>query len=186
MPSTPPLLVVRNTLGRLVGAATAYTPAQRATARAIFDFWSVLPACGPLVGAMVCANTDGETSFLLDARGDAKMAGGMCQWHGDRRALIKTRTGVDVWVQTDPLSQCHAMLAETSERWSAYRHVLPCLQAAVAAPGPSQPPVLVADQLRAGVAVLVNQLEQSGSRARDVDRRTAMAVYWYGQFAEAA
>lgn len=82
------------------------------------------------------------------------------------RDLILHHTGIDVWTAS-AANQCRAMIAEISEPWSAYRHVLPKLEAMEAT-----------GSLQGAITVLVHDYEQSGSQARDIARRTALANYW--------
>lgn len=157
---------IRNQVGRTFGLAAAYTSAQRATAKAMWDVFKAAgyddDSCAALLG-----NSDGECSFLIMARGDRGEAGGACQWHQNRRDLILKNTGIDVW-SASATDQARALVAEITQKWSWYWHVDKALRAA--------------PTIRAKIMVLVSQLEQSASQARDIDRRTPMAVYWRTQY----
>lgn len=158
---------IRNQVGRTFGLAAAYTPAQRATAKAMWDVFKAAgyndDTCAALLGCI-----DGETSLLLAGRGDHDQAGGCCQWHVERKNMILAGTKIDVWRDLDPVAQARAVIAEMTQKWSWYHHVDKVLRAA--------------PTIRAKIMVLVSQLEQSGSQQRDIDRRTPMAIYWRTQF----
>lgn len=164
---------VRNTLGRKFGTTWAYTPAQIATAKAM---WTVLRTrYDEPTSAAVLGCVDGECSFLLMARGDHDLAGGAFQWHADRRTAIKLHTmpAIDVW-SAGASDQARAFMTEISTPWpgNAYCHVEAALTAAAG--------------LEAKMTVLVSKFERSGSQARDIARRTLMAAHWLTVFGTAA
>ena len=162
-------LAARNQVGRAFGASAAYSPKQRWTARAM---WGVYRTRYDALTAAACLGCcDGETSFLVLARGDHGEACGAYQWHRPRRDLILAHAGIDVWAAPAG-DQARAFMAEISESWSAYRHVEATMTAA--------------PTLEAKMRVLVSRFEQSGSQDRDVARRTPMAEFWLGQFKKAA
>lgn len=161
----PITTIWRNQIGRMVGSPGAYTDAQLKTASAIRAIYAMAlytdDDCAALLG-----NADGECSFIIAARGDRGEAGGISQWHGARQGLIKKNTGIDVWTASAE-DQARAVVAEVTQKWSWYHHVDIALRRA--------------SGLEAKVAVLVHLYEQSGSPARDIDRRTSMAAYWASQ-----
>lgn len=71
-----------------------YTDAQVAVAQAIYDGLSSYPE---IVRIAAVANGDREVSLIPTLRGDSDSAGGLWQWHSDRRTLILQKTGADVW-----------------------------------------------------------------------------------------
>ena len=165
-------LAARNTVGRSLRlGGIAYSAAQRWTAAAL---WAQLKVHGydDACCAAVLGCIDGETSFILSARGDkvngVPTAGGACQWHQPRRTAIYQHTDIDVW-DAPAAKQIDALVAEMTQPWSGYRHVDAALRTAVG--------------LQAKITVLVTKLEQSGSQARDIARRTPMAQHWFDQFA---
>ena len=162
---------VRNQVGRILGAPAkvAYVPKQRWAAAAMY---AVLRTRYDATTSAVCLGCcDGETSFLVLARGDHGEACGAYQWHLTRRNIILAHTGIDVWAAPAG-DQARAFMAEISEPWSAYRHVEAAL---IAAP-----------TVEAKMRVLVAKFESSAQQERDIARRTPMAVYWLSQFGKAA
>jgi hypothetical protein len=139
-----------------------YTPAQVSNAKDGWVFWRGKGGpkwvCGSCVG-----NNDGEDSFNDKARGDHDQAGGMSQWHKTRHDIIEAHTGIDVWTASSA-QQREAMFAEMTQPWSAYKHIWAEL--------------LATKTVEEAITILVEKYEQSGSQARDIARRTALANYW--------
>lgn len=77
----------------LVGGVP-YTDAQVSVAKAIYDGLASYPE---IIRIAAVANGDREVSLIPTLRGDQDTAGGLWQWHGDRRSLILQKTGADVW-----------------------------------------------------------------------------------------
>ena len=109
---------VRNQVGRILGAPAkvAYVPKQRWAAAAMY---AVLRTRYDATTSAVCLGCcDGETSFLVLARGDHGEACGAYQWHLTRRNIILAHTGIDVWAAPAD-DQARAFMAEISEPWNA-------------------------------------------------------------------
>lgn len=135
-------------------------------ARESFDFWSPLVRL-PVHAFAFLGNEDGETSFRPHVIGDHGEAFGPFQWHATRADAIKAGCGIDV--RTAPhLDQLKAAHFEMTAGW--YRRVWPTLMAT--------------ETVENAVRVLVHEYEQSGSQARDIVRRVALAQGWQRAFGD--
>jgi hypothetical protein len=106
-------------------------------------------------------NEDGETSFRIGVIGDHGEAFDPAQHHQARIDAIRKGTGIDM--KTAPHSeQIRGILWEMQK--GGYRHVWPSLT--------------IAPTLKRQDNVLVRKFEQSGNQLRDINRRTALALYW--------
>ena len=88
----------------------AADPDQKAAARESYSFWKGKGFSDAGASAMV-ANEKQESSFNPTAVGDHGTAGGIEQWHKDRRDAILGKTGIDVW-GADHLHQLEAAYRE--------------------------------------------------------------------------
>ena len=129
-------------------------------ARESFNFWSPLVRL-PIHAHALLGNEDGETSFRPSVVGDHGEAFGPFQWHEARIEMIRAGCGIDVR-SASHLDQLRAAHWEMTE--GAYRRVWPALMATTT--------------LWSAVTVLVQKLEQSGSQARDIQRRVGFAEKW--------
>jgi hypothetical protein len=84
--------------GAAIPAARAPTSKEKqANARESYDFWRGQGLTHAQAVGMV-GNEQGEGGLAsVPAHGDAGAAGGIFQWHGDRRNAILQATGIDVW-----------------------------------------------------------------------------------------
>ena len=72
-----------------------YSDAQIANAKQIFEAFST--NYDEVMGVSAVANGDRECSLNPILRGDLDTAGGLWQWHKDRRDAILAAMGKDVW-----------------------------------------------------------------------------------------
>lgn len=84
--------------------------AQLAAARIIITRLTKELAFIPAIGAL--ANAQHESSLKLNAVGDNGEAFALWQWHGDRCAVIRQATGIDLTKGPDPATQCQALVWE--------------------------------------------------------------------------
>lgn len=84
----------------------AYTDDQAAVAQQVYEcclqwarqtFGTLNQGAVTIFAIAAVANADRETSLNPKARGDNDTAGGLWQWHAERRNRIKSATGCDVW-----------------------------------------------------------------------------------------
>jgi hypothetical protein len=106
-------------------------------------------------------NEDGETSFRIGVIGDHGEAFDPAQHHQARIDAIRKGTGIDM-KNAPHGEQIRGIIWEMQK--GGYRHVWPALMAA--------------PTLRDKITVLVQKFEQSGNQLRDINRRTALALYW--------
>jgi hypothetical protein len=125
-----------------------------------WGFWRPLVRL-PLHAWALLGSEEGETSMRPHVVGDHGEAFGIAQWHGARADAILKGCGIDVRTAShaDQLRAQHWEMTEGS-----YRRVWPALMAA--------------ETLWSAVTVLVAKYEQSGSQARDIQRRVGLAEGW--------
>lgn len=147
----------------------ATTDQIMATARESLEFWRPLVRLPDIHPWALLGSEDGETSFLPHAIGDHGEAYGISQWHAQRADVLALPPpkgcGIDVRIASH-LDQLRAMHFEMTSV-DGYRHVWDHLMAA--------------ETIQDAVTVLVREYEHSAQQARDITRRTGLAMVWMGQ-----
>lgn len=160
-----------------------YTDKQLSVAKESWDFWKSV-GCDDIHAAAWLGNEDGETSFNYRAVGDHGEAHGPAQMHSPRSNYIKANMPEHINILTashlDQLKAIHWESTLSTGNKSMYRKVWAVFMAAntIESDRTKTPPIIGATE------VLIHNYEQSGSQARDIERRTSLSNYWLEKFGE--
>ncbi len=159
-----------NAAKRAFGFKPSYSldsPTQQNNEKQAWDFWKSKGLSDEAAAAEL-GNEAGESGFDPSVRGDGGKAGGIKQWHDDRRQALIRATGIDPWTanHADNLTasyveQKNGIDAGAGRAWARL-----------------QGPVSIAG----GVRTLVQDDERSGNQPEDIAKRTALAEQYYQRF----